>query len=618
MDCDDLGDKSVPGVGETVLGEGELGNLRGMTIEGEGDEFPNLDDDGKDSDFTVGSGSHGSDDDLFEEFVDMDCDDEGEGDDFLGLDDYYIDQDMANEVVAEEVADWTENDEEDTTEENLIVGSDEEWEELFDSEDEGTVRRRGVSTTFPKFNPLDVYAPRFEIGMIFATRDEVKRAIQSYAISERRSVAFTKIDKRRYARCKEKEPNCEWKSNAVKVKDDTAFQVNLLHPKHSQSCLPSFIVANVKTSWLSEKFAHKFKCDPKREVQGFRKEIMRELNVSVSKDQAYRAKRRALERISEDSVYQYSRLWDYTHELRKSNPGTIVVLGVETDDGESVFNRIYVWYGALKEGFSVGCRPIIGVDGCHLKGIYAGVLLTAVGIDPNNNLFPIAFAVVSRENGETWRWFLTLLKKDLRIGGDKQVTFMSDKQKGLIQAFDGVFLGYDHRFCVRHMDNNFVNAGFRGTALKNAIWRATLASTPGEFRRRMDELKDLDSEAHKWFDDKPVAQWSRSHFKVYSKCTLEEIWVRLRKLGSVDKSCVAELILNQGSRGAVCQILEVMRSFIDAVMRHNPLTYSGSVEPGVLELWVEKMEKIFRVVQVPPDQRANIGAYFLEGRANQW
>ncbi|XP_051130792.1 uncharacterized protein LOC127251224 [Andrographis paniculata] len=53
-------------------------------------------------------------------------------------------------------------------------------------------------------------------------------------------------------------------------------------------------------------------------------------------------------------------------------------------------------------------------------------------------------------------------------------------------------------------------------------------------------------------------------------------------------------------------------------MRHNPPIYSGSVEPGVLEFWVEKMEKIFRVIQVPPDQRVNIGAYFLEGRANRW
>ncbi|XP_051143819.1 uncharacterized protein LOC127260167 isoform X2 [Andrographis paniculata] len=71
-------------------------------------------------------------------------------------------------------------------------------------------------------------------------------------------------------------------------------------------------------------------------------------------------------------------------------------------------------------------------------------------------------------------------------------------------------------------------------------------------------------------------------------------------------------------RQFMAAMMPQQRSFIDAVMRHNPPTYSGSVEPGVLEFWVEKMEKIFRVVQVPPDQRVNIGAYFLEGRANRW
>ncbi|XP_051151854.1 uncharacterized protein LOC127265881 [Andrographis paniculata] len=50
-------------------------------------------------------------------------------------------------------------------------------------------------------------------------------------------------------------------------------------------------------------------------------------------------------------------------------------------------------------------------------------------------------------------------------------------------------------------------------------------------------------------------------------------------------------------RQFMAAMMPQQRSFIDAVMRHNPPTYSGSVEPGVLEFWVEKMEKIFRVVQ---------------------
>lgn len=37
------------------------------------------------------------------------------------------------------------------------------------------------------------------------------------------------------------------------------------------------------------------------------------------------------------------------------------------------FQRLYVCLEACKNGFKRGCRPIIGVDGCHLKGEFAGI-----------------------------------------------------------------------------------------------------------------------------------------------------------------------------------------------------------------------------------------------------
>jgi len=63
--------------------------------------------------------------------------------------------------------------------------------------------------------------------------------------------------------------------------------------------------------------------------------------------------------------------------------------------------------------------------------------LTAVGIDGNDNIYPIAFAIVEGELKETWKWFLTLLDEDLGISQNPFAwTFISDKQKGLIPAFD--------------------------------------------------------------------------------------------------------------------------------------------------------------------------------------
>lgn len=84
---------------------------------------------------------------------------------------------------------------------------------------------------------------------------------------------------------------------------------------------------------------------------------------------------------------------------------------------------------ALKSGFKAGCRPIIGVDGCWLKGPYGGQLLAAVGIDPNDCIYPIAWCVVGKENTVSWRWFLNLLAKDLEINNSYHWCFMSDKQK---------------------------------------------------------------------------------------------------------------------------------------------------------------------------------------------
>jgi len=56
-------------------------------------------------------------------------------------------------------------------------------------------------------------------------------------------------------------------------------------------------------------------------------------------------------------------------------------------------------------------------------------LLTAVGMDPNDCIFPIAFAVVEVESLLSWKWFLQSLKDDLRIDNTFPWTIMIDKQK---------------------------------------------------------------------------------------------------------------------------------------------------------------------------------------------
>jgi len=65
-----------------------------------------------------------------------------------------------------------------------------------------------------------------------------------------------------------------------------------------------------------------------------------------------------------------------------------------------------------------GCRRMLGVDGCFLKGPFKQQLLTVVGRDANDQMFPVAWAVVDIENNSNWMWFLQLVKKDLNIRDD--------------------------------------------------------------------------------------------------------------------------------------------------------------------------------------------------------
>lgn len=102
---------------------------------------------------------------------------------------------------------------------------------------------------------------------------------------------------------------------------------------------------------------------------------------------------------------------------------------VEPGQDRGRFRRIYICLGPVKKGFVAGCRPIVGLDGCHLRGPYGGQLLTAVGMDPDDGMYPIAWSIVDAENTANWLWFVSKLKDDLNIQNDASWTFISDKQK---------------------------------------------------------------------------------------------------------------------------------------------------------------------------------------------
>ncbi|KAM5559569.1 hypothetical protein ABKV19_020969, partial [Rosa sericea] len=248
------------------------------------------------------------------------------------------------------------------------------------------------------------------------------------------------------------------------------------------------------------------------------------VQARVSVQQAYRTKKAALSILERSHAEQYSRVKDYAAELKRVDPSTTVDIQCDYNNPgqKPIFKRMYVCLGALKKGFKAGCRSLIGLDGCHLKSPYGGQLLSAVGVDANNSTRVVGYAMVEQECKDSWIWFLELLANDLDIRSDGAGwTFISDKQKGLLPAFEVVLPSAEHRFCVRHLWTNF-NKKFPGKALKDQLWAIAKSTTMAYFTKEMVLMNQMEPGAYNYLTepDRPAKHWSRSHFNTMLKCDI--------------------------------------------------------------------------------------------------
>ncbi|KAK4385717.1 hypothetical protein Sango_2695700 [Sesamum angolense] len=153
-------------------------------------------------------------------------------------------------------------------------------------------------------------------------------------------------------------------------------------------------------------------------------------------------------------------------------------------------------------------------DGTHLYTKYKHKLLVAVTLDANQQVLPLAFALVDEESLASWRWFLQMLAKHLLPNDDDRVCLISDRHSGLISAINYVpafkFPRGVHRFCLRHVCSNF-NKKFNNIRLKDLCWRAGAEVNARKFERIMTEIRELNEEAYNWLEMIDKTQWTLSH-----------------------------------------------------------------------------------------------------------
>ncbi|MBA0869223.1 hypothetical protein Goshw_025033, partial [Gossypium schwendimanii] len=183
-----------------------------------------------------------------------------------------------------------------------------------------------------------------------------------------------------------------------------------------------------------------------------------EMHVNVSIDYFYKAKKIMKEKMAGNSKKEFGMLWDYAQELRSR-------------------------------------MPLIGLDGCFLKGPFKSEFLATVRRDTNNLMFFITWAMVKVECIDSWVWFLSLLSVDLGLEDGYGYTIISDQQKGLEIVIFEILLRVEHRNCARHM---FVNWSKRklGKSFKFNFWQIMKSITEREWEELCVALEKKDKDSY--------------------------------------------------------------------------------------------------------------------------
>ncbi|KAL5580559.1 hypothetical protein UlMin_013001 [Ulmus minor] len=197
-------------------------------------------------------------------------------------------------------------------------------------------------------------------------------------------------------------------------------------------------------------------------------DVRERFGVQITYNKAWRAREVAYDTLRGTPEVSYTFLPSFLHVLVECNPGTTTDL-VLTQEGR--FNYFFFALAASKEGYKF-CRPIVCVDGAHLKGKYIGKMFIAVCKDDNNSIFPLAWGIGDVENDSSWLWFFTKFKK---VYGDWPcLVIVLDRHPGIAKAIRKIYPGVFRRICMQHLLHNIKNK-FRGISINMLYYHCAKA-----------------------------------------------------------------------------------------------------------------------------------------------
>ncbi|TXG66492.1 hypothetical protein EZV62_007767 [Acer yangbiense] len=198
---------------------------------------------------------------------------------------------------------------------------------------------------------------KFFVGQTFGSKEEMRGICKEYAIREGVTLGRIKNDLIRQTYiCKS--DGYPWRAHGSRTIDKKSFILKTLVDKHD--CHRVYNNSEAKVKWIASRVESLVKSNPTVSAKLLSDLLLERYNIAVDMKKLYNVKQRVM-----------SQLRTYHNNCF----------------------RLFLSFQAQKQGFLEGCRPFIGLDGCHLKGPCGGVLLSAVALDANSGIFPLVVCI---------------------------------------------------------------------------------------------------------------------------------------------------------------------------------------------------------------------------------
>lgn len=282
-----------------------------------------------------------------------------------------------------------------------------------------------------------------------------------------------------------------------------AYRVNEIVLAHSKLCLENPQLHQLKPKSSSVKLIKELMFESLLEDNVTANNVINEMKsngVTVSRSTAQRAIHSAKDSVDKkEKDTHFQRMESFCDLVEKDGGKTDL-----TKLADDSFEAIFIAPGACIKAFQF-CRPVVAFDATFIVSRYLGCLLLATCLDANQNILILAFGIVEKESIENCSWFVENFEK--AYGSSEEMIFISDKEKGIIEALKKVYPGKTHCRCARHFAQNLKKRS-PSQQVEMLFYQCVRAHDKTHFDEYMEKIKELSPIAFEYLNEEPHENWS--------------------------------------------------------------------------------------------------------------